>query len=64
MMAPKEIDEYIMKCQYFGGKNCIDRKNIGNYLVHIGSCDLEFHYKKICPSGECICAKTLGFSER
>jgi hypothetical protein len=52
-MTNKEIDEYILKCPYFSGKNTIDRSALG---THIGSCDLEFHYRKICPSVECLCA--------
>ena len=51
------IDAYIMKCPYFAGKNTIDRSNIG---THIGSCDLEHHYRKVCPSNECLCAERLG----
>ena len=56
-MTNKEIDEHICKCPYFTGKNTIDRSALG---THIGSCDLEFHYRKICPSAECLCAKKLG----
>lgn len=56
-MTNKEIDEIICKCPYFSGKNTIDRSNLG---THIGSCALEFHYRKICPSAECLCAKKLG----
>lgn len=56
-MNNKEIDEIICKCPYFSGKNTIDRSNLG---THIGSCDLEFHYRKICPSAECLCAKKFG----
>lgn len=51
------IDAYIMKCPYFAGKNTINRSNIG---THIGSCDLEHHYRKVCPSNECLCAERLG----
>lgn len=51
------IEAYIMKCPYFAGKNTIDRSKYG---THIGSCALEFHYRKICPSNECICAERLG----
>lgn len=51
------IDAYIMKCPYFAGKNTIDRSKYG---THIGSCDLEHHYRKICPSHECLCAERLG----
>jgi len=51
------IEAYVMKCLYFSGKNSIDRSKYG---THIGSCDLEFHYEKVCPSHECICAERLG----
>ena len=56
-MTVKEIDAHIMACPYFGGKDCIDRKIFADGMTHIGSCALEFHYRKICPSEECICAK-------
>lgn len=58
-MTPKEIDSHITKCPYFGGKNCIDRKLIDGEPTHVGTCDLEPHYRKICPSPECTCAKYL-----
>lgn len=51
------IETYIMKCPYFTGKNTIDRSAYG---THIGACDLEFHYRKICPSSDCLCAERLG----
>lgn len=51
------IDAYIMKCPYFSGRKTIDRSIYG---THIGSCALEFHYRKICPSNKCICAERLG----
>lgn len=59
-MTREEIDEYICKCVYFSGANCIDRSALG---THIGSCRLEFHYEKICPSSKCICAKRFGLAE-
>lgn len=59
-MSAKEIDEYIMKCPYFGGKNTIDRRIINGVLVHIGSCSLEHHYEKVCPSNKCICSNYIG----
>lgn len=59
-MTPKEIDNYIVNCPYFSGKNTIDRKIINGEYTHIGSCDLEFHYEKICPSEKCVCAKKFG----
>lgn len=58
-MTPKEIDNHVLNCPYFGGKNCIDRKYIDGEPVHIGTCDLEFHHRKICPSFECCCANHL-----
>ena len=57
LISRLEIEAYIMKCPYFAGKNTIDRSNIG---THIGSCDLEHHYRKVCPSNECLCAERLG----
>ena len=51
------IDAYIMNCPYFAGKTTIDRSKYG---THIGSCDLEHHHRKICPSNECLCAERLG----
>ena len=59
-MTRTEIDEYICKCPYFSGAKCIDRSVLG---THIGSCELEFHYKKICPSSKCICADKFGLAE-
>lgn len=59
-MTKEEIDEYICKCPYFSGAKCIDRSILG---THIGSCSLEFHNKKICPSPECICAGKFGLAE-
>ena len=61
-MTAKQIDDYIVNCPYFGGTNCIDRKFIKGEAVHIGSCDLEFHYEKICPSEKCHCAKKFGYN--
>ena len=52
-----EIDAKITKCPYFSGKDTVDRSEYG---THIGSCDIEFHYRKICPSPECLCAEGLG----
>ena len=59
-MTAKEIDAHIMACPHFGGKDCIDRKIFEDGMTHIGSCGLEFHYRKICPSRECLCAEKLG----
>lgn len=53
----QDIDAYITKCPYFSGNDTINRSIYG---THIGSCDLEFHYGKICPSPECVCAKRMG----
>jgi len=60
-MRSEEIDRIICACPYFQGKNTINRSVIG---THIGSCDLEFHYRKICPSSECLCADRFGLGER
>ena len=62
-MTPKEIDDFIMKCPYFGGKNTIDRRSINGELVHCGDCGMEWHYLKICPSAQCVCAKKMGLQE-
>lgn len=45
-MTKKEIEEYVKNCPY--SDKSID-------TMH--TCGLEFHYKKICPSKECICAR-------
>lgn len=62
-MTAKEIDEYIINCPYFLGKETIDRAIINGEYTHIGACQLEWHYEKICPSPVCFCAKTLGLEE-
>jgi len=62
-MTPKEIDEYIMKCPYFSGKYTIDRKLISGEYTHVGSCDLEWNYNKICPSKKCMCANKMGLGD-
>jgi len=62
-MTPKEIDNFIMHCPYFGGKNLIDRKIIDGELVHTGDCKLEWNYAKICPSAQCACARKMGLQE-
>lgn len=55
-----ELDKYICSCPYFGGKNTADRSKYG---THIGSCALDGHYEKICPSERCVCAKSMGLKE-
>ena len=55
----KAIDEYICKCPYFRGNPL----EVGYLGTHVGSCDLEWTYEKICPSSRCICAKKLGLLE-
>ena len=52
-MTQEEIKEYVRNCPY--SDKSIDSKH---------SCDLEFHYRKICPSSECICAEKFGLAER
>ena len=51
-MTQEEIREYVKKCPYAD-------KSIDS----IHTCDLELHYRKICPSSECICAKKFGLAE-
>ena len=51
-MTNEEIKEYIKKCPY-------SDKSIDS--MH--SCSLEFHYKKICPSPECLCANKFGLKK-
>ena len=58
-----QIDAYIMKCPYFGGKNTIDRRIINGEPVHVGNCSLEFHYRKVCPSSECRCAEYMELTD-
>ena len=53
-MTEKEIQNHVRKCPYFGNPKTIDSRS---------SCDLEFHYKLICPSPKCICAEKLGLKE-
>ena len=48
-MTIKEINEYVKNCPY--SDKSID-------TIH--TCDLEFHYRKICPSPECVCADKFG----
>lgn len=45
-MTKEEITQYVKNCPY--SDKSID-------TIH--SCGLEFHYRKICPSKECVCAK-------
>lgn len=59
-MTPREIEAQIMVCPYFGGRNSIDRKMFKDGTTHFGSCGLEFHYRKVCPSSMCICAERFG----
>lgn len=44
-MTKEEIQEYVKNCPY-------SDKSIDS----IHTCDLEFHYRKICPSPKCACA--------
>ena len=52
IMTGEEIKDYVKKCPY--ADKSID-------TIH--TCDLEFHYRKICPSAECACAKKFGLKE-
>lgn len=51
-MTREEIEEYVRNCPY--SDKSIDSRH---------SCNLEFHYRKICPSSECACAKRFGLAE-
>ena len=48
-MTKEEIKEYVRNCPY--SDKSIDSRH---------TCDLEFHYRKICLSPECACAKLFG----
>ncbi len=48
-MTKQEIIEYVKNCPY--SSKTIDSMQ---------TCNLEFHYRKICPSEKCICAKKFG----
>ena len=61
-MTAKQIDNYIMECPYFCGKDTIDRTMVNGEYVHIGACRMEWHHRKICPSSVCLCAETLGLN--
>ena len=45
-MTKAEIKEYVKNCPY--SDKSIDTTH---------TCALEFHYRKICPSKKCACAK-------
>ena len=62
-MKAKEIDFLITNCPYFGGTETINRKVFDDGLTHVGCCYLEHHYRPICPSEECICAKQFGLAK-
>ena len=51
-MTREEITAYVKNCRY-------SDKSIDS----IHTCDLEWHYRKICPSKECICAKFFGLTD-
>lgn len=51
-MSEQEIQNYVRKCPYFGSPKTIDSMSY---------CKLEFHYRAICPSPKCLCAKKLGW---
>ena len=52
-MTSDEINEYVRNCPY-------SDKSIDS----IHSCELQFHYRKICPSSSCLCAEKFGLAER
>ena len=51
-MTNEEIKEYVSKCIY-------SDKSIDS--MH--TCSLEFHYRKICPSPDCLCADKFGLKK-
>lgn len=51
-MTTEEIKEYVRNCPY--ADKSID-------TIH--TCDLEFHYRKICPSAKCLCAERFGIKK-
>lgn len=53
-MNTDEIQNIVRKCPYFGSPKTIDNNSF---------CKLEFHYRPICPSPECICAERLGIKD-
>lgn len=52
-MTKEEIREHVKNCPY-------SDKSIDS----IHTCDLEFHYRKICPSPECFCAEKFGLKKQ
>lgn len=51
-MTKEEIRKAVAECPY------------SNVTIDtLCTCDLEFHYRKICPSSECLCAKRFGLKE-
>lgn len=63
-MKAREIDEYILACPYFKGKDCVDRKIFDDGLTHVGACSLMWNHDKVCPSEKCLCADVFGLRER
>lgn len=51
-MNEQERQKYVRNCPYFGNPKTIDTRS---------TCDLEWHYRPICPSAECLCAEKLGY---
>ena len=51
-MSEQEIQDHARKCPYFGNPKTIDSMSY---------CKLEFHYRAICPSPKCLCAKKFGW---
>lgn len=47
-MTEEEIKKYVNQCPH--SDKSIDATH---------TCDLEFHYRKICPTIECLCAKKV-----
>ena len=52
-ITKEEINKVVKECPY--ADKSIDSMH---------TCDLEFHYRKICPSPECICAEKFGLLQK
>lgn len=48
-MTEEEIKKYVNQCPH--SDKSIDATH---------TCDLEFHYRKICPSKDCFCSEKFG----
>jgi hypothetical protein len=52
-METVEVEAFVKNCPY-------SNKSIDS----LHTCDLEFHYQKICPSSKCICAVFFGLKDK